>query len=76
MTVAINILVVFGNGLSPASTSFELRVVDIDTSIDNIDVNALTTVLVIFITSESGEVECFTVADTRETLCKDVNTKY
>lgn len=69
-TVAIAVLVnvVLRKRRPPRCTPVELLVEDVDTGIDNIDVDALTTRLLVFILCERREPELGTVTDTSKTL--------
>ena len=68
MSVAINVQIVLGNGLSPEGAALEFSVVDVDTGIDDVDIDALTAVLVILILGEGAEAELLAVTDPRKTL--------
>ena len=68
MTVAINVLIILGNGLTPPGATLKLGVVNIHTGIDNIDVDTLATMLVILVTSESAEVQLSLMTDSRKPL--------
>jgi len=57
----------FGNGLPPPRTTFEFHVVDIDTSIDDVDVNTLSAILIIFV-YRGGRGSRLAMTDTSETL--------
>ena len=73
-SVAISVFVdiVLGDGLAPGGSTLELDVVDVDTRIDDVDVNTLTTGRVVLVESESPETKSLTVRDTRETLKESV----
>lgn len=73
MAIAVFINVIGRNGLAPGSTTLEFRVSDIDTGVNNIDVDTVTTFRVIEILRESAEAEFVTVADTGQTLTCGVN---
>ena len=47
--------VILRDGLSPGGTTLELDVVHVDTSIDDVDVDALATGRIVFIASECSE---------------------
>lgn len=51
-------------------TSIELRVVDIDTSVDDIYINALTSVCYIVVLCERAKSQFLTVTDSSETLLR------
>lgn len=69
-TVAIAILidVVGRDSLTPGSTALEFGVDDVDTSVNDVDVNTLTTCCLVLILGESAEGQLRPVADTGETL--------
>ncbi len=52
VSVAVLINVVLRDGLAPAGTSFELDVVDIDTSVDNVYVDAFSTFSIVDVLGE------------------------
>ena len=68
VAVAINVQVVLRDGLSPLSTSLELGVVDVDTSVNHVDVDAFTASRVVLVLGEGAEAELLTVTDPCETL--------
>ena len=68
MSVAINVQIVLGNGLSPEGAALEFSVVDVDTGIDDVDIDALTAVLVILILGEGAEAELLAVTDPSKAL--------
>lgn len=47
MAIGINVLVILGDGLAPLRPTFELDVVDVDTSVDHVGINAFATMAVI-----------------------------
>jgi hypothetical protein len=67
VTVSILVDVVLWDGLAPGSPTLELDVVDVDTGVDDVDVNALTASRVVLVESEGSETESLAVRDTRET---------
>lgn len=73
MTVAILILVILRDGLSPRGTSFKLDVVDIDSCVDDVDINTTTSNFVVGVLVESAEAELIPVADTGKTLIAEMN---
>jgi hypothetical protein len=75
MSVAILINVILRNCLSPCGTSLELDVVDVDTSVDNVDVNTFTRDLVVGVFRERGEAEPLPVADTCKTLIAEMKRR-
>jgi hypothetical protein len=68
MTVVIVINAVLKNGLSPCSTSLKLGVLDVDTSVKNIDINASTSDNIVGVLVEGGEAEPIPVADACKAL--------
>lgn len=68
VTVVVLVNIVLRNGLAPEGTALELGMVDVDTSVDDIDVDALTTIGRVLVTSEGTEGEPGAVANTCETL--------
>jgi hypothetical protein len=69
-SVAIIVIVdvIQGNSLAPRRTSVEFFVLDIDTSINDVDVYTFAASTFIFILGESAESELRAVADACETL--------
>ena len=61
MTVSVFVDIVLGDSLSPGGPALELDMVDVDTGIDDVDVNTLTTSRVVLVTSESFETKSLTV---------------
>lgn len=61
MTISVNIFVIGGDGLSPVCSVFEVNMLDIGTSIDNVDVNTLATVGTVEVFVEGSEAEAVTV---------------
>lgn len=68
VTVVVLINIVLWDGLAPGRTTLELSMVDVDTGVDDVDVDALTTVGGVLVASESTESKPGAVADTCETL--------
>lgn len=68
VTVAVLIDIVLGHGVAPERTALELNMVDVDTGVNDVNVNTLTTPLVEEVLGEGGESETVTVGDTSETL--------
>lgn len=63
MAITINIFIVVGHGLAPNGTTFKLDVIDVDTSVDDVDVDTFTAMLVVDVLSESTEREFGSVTD-------------
>jgi len=72
MTVAILVHII-RNGLAPNCTTLEFNMVDIDTGIDDVDINALSAVRVVFILCESTESQLGTMTDTSKTLFRQTS---
>ena len=68
VTVAVFVNVILRDGLAPRSATLKLDVVDVDTGIDDVHVNAFTAGRVVLVESESSKTELPTVGDTRKTL--------
>lgn len=66
VTVAILVDIVLGNGLAPVRTAFELLVLVVDTSIDDVDINTLATFRLVDVLIESAEPEPIGVRDTSQ----------
>ena len=70
VAIVILISVVLRNSLAPRCTSFELFVIDINTSVNDVNIDTLAAGTMIFILGESAKREFRAVADARETLKK------
>lgn len=70
VAIVVIVNVIQRNGLAPRCTSFELFVLDIDTGVNDVDIDAFATGALIFVLIESAERELRAVADARETLKK------
>lgn len=57
VTVSVIVDVILRDGLSPRGTSLKFDMLDVDTGIDDVDIDALATARVVFIESESSETE-------------------
>ena len=68
VAVRVDVLIVLGDSLAPVRATLELDVIDIDTGVDDVDINARTAVRVVLVLGESTERELRAVADARETL--------
>jgi hypothetical protein len=68
MTVSILVDVVLGDRLSPRSSALELDVVDVDASVDNVDVDALSGGLVVLVLGEGRETKSLAMRESSETL--------
>jgi hypothetical protein len=67
VTVAILIGIAVGDGLAPVGTAFEVDVLDVCTSVDDIDVNTLATIGSIEVLVECAEAQRVAVRDTGKT---------
>ena len=76
VTVPVFVDVILRDGLPPGGTMLELDVVNVDASIDDVDVDTFTAGRVVIIESESAEAEFLTVGDTRKTLEDEVVTNH
>ena len=68
MAVSVLVNIVLRNGLAPGRAALELDMVDVDTGIDNVNVNALTAFRFVLVESEGSEAESLAVRNTRKTL--------
>ena len=64
MTIAIGVLIIGRDCLSPMSTTLEVNVINVGASIDDVSVNTLTTIVSIEVFVECPEVETISVRDT------------
>jgi hypothetical protein len=67
VSVAVKILVVGGDCLAPGSTATEILMLDIDTSINCVDINALATFRGVEVLVKGTEGESVPVRDTSQT---------
>jgi hypothetical protein len=67
VSVAILIEITIGDSLAPRRTTLEVDVVDVGTGVDDVDVNALATILGVEVLVEGAEAQAVTVGDTGET---------
>ena len=74
MAVSIFVNIVLRDGPAPGGLALELNVVDVDTGIDDVDVNTLTTSRVVLIESESSEAKSLAVEDMCKALKEGVIT--
>jgi hypothetical protein len=70
MAIVVFVNVIPRDSLAPRCTSFELLVADMDTSVDDVDINTLATIGVIFVLAESAKGEFGAMADACQTLKK------
>lgn len=71
MSIAVYIYVVYGNGLSPERTTLKLFMIEVDTGIDDIDINAFSTIRIKFILGKSAESQFGTMTDPCEALIRE-----
>ena len=62
--IPVFINIIQGHSLSPGCTTFEFSVVDVDTGVDDVNVNALSTVCIIFVLGKGTESKLESVTDT------------
>jgi len=67
MSVAILICITLRDGLAPRRTTLEVDVLSVGTGVDNVDIDALATVLGVEVLVEGAEAQAVTVGDTGET---------
>jgi hypothetical protein len=70
VTIVVDVDIILRNRLAPRGTIFELFVVDIDTSVNDVDIDTLARIGMIFILGEGPKGELWPVADASETLIK------
>jgi hypothetical protein len=68
MSVAVNVLIILWDRLSPTSATLKLLMVDINTSVNYVHVDTFAAIVSIFVSLEGGERELLAVADARKTL--------
>jgi hypothetical protein len=73
VTVAVIVDVILRDGLAPGGATLELDMVNVDTSVDNVHINAFTARRVVLVAGKSTETEPLTVGDTRKTLRDYIN---
>ena len=71
MAIFILVNVIRRDGLTPGSTALKFGMGDVNTSVNDVDVNTLTACRVVEILGESLESQLRPVADTCETLCRE-----
>ena len=67
VAVAVLVDVVLRHGLTPSSTALELNVVDVDTSVNDVGGNTLTTVTLVDVLVEGAQAKTLAVRDTSQT---------
>ena len=68
VTIVVLVDIIPGNRLAPRRTTFELFVIDMDTSVNDVDINTLARIAIILILGEGSKGELGPVADACETL--------
>lgn len=68
VTIVVVVDVIPGNRLAPRRTTFELVVTDMDTSVNDVDIDTLARIGIILILGEGSKGELGPVADACETL--------
>lgn len=68
MAIAILVNIVLGDGLTPACTALEFDVLNVDTGVNDVDIDTLATLWVVNVLGESSETKLRTVACPCETL--------
>lgn len=61
MTISVNIFVIGGDGLSPVCSVFEVNMLDVGASVNNVDVDTLAAVGTVEVFVEGSEAEAVTV---------------
>lgn len=67
MTIAVGIFISIRNGLAPRSTTFELDVIDVGASVDNVDIYTLAAITIVEVLVESAEAKAVAMRDTGKT---------
>jgi hypothetical protein len=70
VSVAILVDIVLRHGRTPGRTALEFGVGDVNPGVNDVDINALAALGVVFVPLEGAEAEFGTVADARKTLCR------
>lgn len=68
VTIVVVVDVIPGNRRAPRRTTFELVVTDVDTSVNDVDIDTLARIGIILILGEGSKGELGPVADACETL--------
>ena len=68
MTVAVLVDVILRNSLAPRSTTFKVNMLDVDTSVDHVYVDAFASEMDVLVLGESAKGEFGAMADASETL--------
>jgi hypothetical protein len=75
VTIAVLVDVVLGDGLAPACPSLKLLVLDIDTGINDVDIDTVAATLDVLVLIECTKAESLGVTDTRKTLHSENNMR-
>ena len=67
MSISVLILIARRYGFAPRCTAFEINVVHVSASVDNIDINALAAIVGVQVLIEVAEGKRFSVGDTSKT---------
>jgi hypothetical protein len=70
VTVVVLVDIVLGNGLAPLGATRELFVMNVDASIDNVDIDTLATERLVVVFAVSAKSQAGAVADAGETLAR------
>lgn len=76
MTVSVLIDIIGGHGLSPHGTTLKFDVVDVDTGVDDIDINALSTLFLVNVLVERAESQLLVMADPSKSLRRSPRGQY
>jgi hypothetical protein len=68
VTIVVLVDIIPGNCLAPRCTAFELVVINMDTSVNDVDIDTLAAIGIILILGEGSKGELGPVADACETL--------
>ena len=68
VTISVLVDVILRDSLSPGGATFELDVIDVDTGVDDVNVDALAAGWVVFIESKGPKSESLAMGETRKTL--------
>ena len=73
VTVSVFVDVILRDSLAPGGATFELDVIDVDTGVDDVNVDTLAAGRVVFVESKGPKSESLTMGDTRKTLEGAIN---
>ena len=69
--VTVLVDIILGDGFSPKCAALELNMVDVNAGIDYVDVDAVTTKMVVYVLGEGGKVEFGSMTNACETLINE-----